>query len=121
MRQKSDYADEWSVGGALAAKRFDLNDDGNLEWIVKGASAYLIGAKIGPWWIYLQTKEDGAIGCQQLFAAGSLGVTILRQSTGGFHDIESYAVTATGPISVDIFGFDGRRYQHAESREEPRE
>lgn len=88
--------------GWVAAHRFDLDDDGDADWIVQGRHSCVRTGDAADWWIYAEAPE----GRRLLLAAGrARTVEVLPMKTRGFDDLRVQAANGT-----QRFHYDGSAY-----------
>src|SRR5689334_22428504 len=76
------------------------------DLIVMPKNACLLGANIGPFWIYRKTST----GFELVLVTDALGLEILPTRTKGLRDIRASSATANR-VLVKTFSFNGTRYQ----------
>ena len=97
--QQSDIA-AW-----FAASAIDLNDDRQLDLVVKPERACLFGVNTAPFWVFRSAGK----GYKLVLKTNCVGLDILRTKTKGYHDIEIGAVSAGWTYGA-IYKFDGKKY-----------
>ena len=101
----------WFVASAM-----NLNDDRQPDLIVKlsdNAPLCLIGANVGPFWVFSNTGQIGE-GYELVLSESGLGLTILNAKSNGYRNIEMGAAAGAAFLSVSIYRFDGQVYQRRE-------
>jgi hypothetical protein len=75
----SQFRPDW-----VAARRFDLDDDGRADWIVNGRHACLRDGDAAAWWAYADDPEGLRL---VLSAAPAPALEVLATRTRGFRDL----------------------------------
>ena len=76
------------------------------DLIVMPQNACLLGANIGPFWVYRKTPTGFGL----VLVTNALGLEVLSTRTRGLRDIHASSATAT-KVSTKTFSFNGSRYQ----------
>lgn len=87
------------------ATRLHLAGSGNSGLLVKPKNGCLMGANVGPFWIFEKTPK----GYELRLTVNALSVEILESTTKGYRDIRAAAVAGGEARSV-IYKFDGKQY-----------
>ena len=91
----------WFVGSIV-----NLNGRSGNDLIVKPQNPCLLGANLGPFWIYRETAN----GYRLVLAVDALALELLSRRTNGLRDIVASAATAS-TVSRRTYSFNGSRYE----------
>lgn len=93
----------------FTAFEINLNADKLTDLVVLPVEGCLVGANIGPIWVFRQTTQ----GYELALVADALEIEILETKSGGSRDIAAYSATAIDGHTT-IFKFNGAVYQPAQ-------
>jgi hypothetical protein len=88
------------------ASQIHLDGAGEIDLLVKAKNGCLLGANIGPFWIFRKAQD----GYELVLNVSALGLELLPTRTNGHKDVSAGAV-AGGEFGTVVYKFDGRRYQ----------
>jgi len=97
----SDIPASWFV-----ASEIRLNDDDLPDLIVTAADPRLLGANMGPFWIFRNTPQ----GHKLVLNVSTHDLDVLSTRTQGHRDIRARAATANRVLTT-VFRFDGSEYR----------
>jgi hypothetical protein len=90
---------------AFAASEVDLNADRLNDIIVQGVNPRLLGANVGPFWVFRNTGKNYKL----VVTTSALGLEILEEKTKGYRDIRASQATAKELLTT-TFKYDGTAY-----------
>lgn len=98
----------------FVASELYLNDDDLPDLIVMPANPRLLGANIGPFWVFRKTPQ----GYQLVLSESAFVLDVLNTRTNSYRDIRLIALTAKEKFTV-TYKFNGSAYRPGRSSQEP--
>jgi hypothetical protein len=95
------------------ASQIHLDGPEEIDLLVKAKDGCLLGANIGPFWIFEKTEH----GYELLLGVSALGLELLPSRTNSHKDVSAGAVAGGAAVTV-FYKFDGRRYQESGTKAE---
>jgi hypothetical protein len=94
------------------ATAIDLDRDGRMDLIIKPGEAggCLLGANLGPWWIFRNTGAAGPGAWLPVLKASAISLSVLSEKHGKMPDLETARATAT-TVSTTRYRFKNGQYQ----------
>lgn len=110
--------DEVQPSPAISASWFEgsqihLDGPGEIDLLVKAKNGCLLGANIGPFWIFRKTQ----LGYELVLNVSALGLELLPSRTKGHKDVSAGAAAGGEAVTV-IYKFNGRRYKESGNKVE---
>jgi hypothetical protein len=98
----------------FVASEIHLNDDDLPDLIVMPSNPRLLGANIGPFWVFRNTPR----GHELVLSESALVLDVLDTRTNSLRDLRLIALSAKEKFTV-TYKFDGTAYQAGRSSQEP--
>lgn len=98
---------EWFSAAAVR-----LDDDARADLVVKAEHPCLLGANIGPFWVF---RNAGRGNYSLVLDESTLSLRVLRTRTNGLRDIRTQAASAR-EVYTSVWKFNGRSYQTKQPR-----
>jgi hypothetical protein len=98
----------------FAASEIHLNDDDLADLVVMANNPRLLGANIGPYWLFRNTPH----GYELVLRESALILDVLTVRTKGYRDVRLVALSAKEKFTV-LYRFNGNEYEIARSSQAP--
>jgi hypothetical protein len=98
----------------FVATPMPLRSDSAQDLLVMPANPCLLGANIGPFWIFVSTPK----GQKLVLRVDAHSLVLLDSSTKGYRDIRAEAATSS-EVTRTVFRFDGKQYRVSRSSKKP--
>jgi hypothetical protein len=94
------------------ATAIDLDRDGKMDLIIKpgDAGGCLLGANLGPWWIFRNTGAAGSGAWVQVLKESAVSLSVLTGRHGQMPDLETARANAA-TVTTTRYRFKNGRYQ----------
>ncbi|HEV8482247.1 MAG TPA: hypothetical protein VGV87_01705 [Blastocatellia bacterium] len=98
----------------FVAAEIDLNYDNIPDLVVTAADTCLMGANIGPFWVFRKTDH----GYERILRVDTLNLEFLKTKTNCYRNVQTTGATAREAVTTTYI-FNGRVYQLRRSKTEP--